>query len=153
MRHEDCGILRDSHASPFLTRSPAMRTFHCNRCEHLVFFENVRCERCEALLGYLPDLGELSAFEEAGDGLWRSLHPKAEGALYRQCHNYAVENVCNWMIPADQPETLCRSCQLTRTHPEPHRAGQPALLVPPGSRQTAPALYAGGVGHQGRVAP
>jgi hypothetical protein len=94
-----------------------MRTFHCNRCEQLVFFENVRCERCEALLGYLPDLGELSAFEEAGDGLWRSLHPKAEGALYRQCHNYAVENVCNWMIPADQPETLCRSCQLTRTIP------------------------------------
>ena len=94
-----------------------MRTFHCNRCEQLVFFENVRCERCEALLGYLPELGGLSAFEEAGDELWRSLHPKAEGALYRQCHNYSVENVCNWMIPADQPETLCRSCQLTRTIP------------------------------------
>ena len=94
-----------------------MRTFHCNRCEHLVFFENVRCERCEALLGYLPELGELSAFEDAGDGMWRSLHPRAEGALYRQCHNYAVENVCNWMIPADPPETLCRSCQLTRTIP------------------------------------
>jgi hypothetical protein len=50
-----------------------MRTFHCNRCEHLVFYENVLCERCEALLGFVPQLGELSAFEEAGDGLWRRL--------------------------------------------------------------------------------
>jgi hypothetical protein len=48
-----------------------MKTFHCNRCEHLVFYENVVCERCEALLGFVPELGELSAFEEAGDGLWR----------------------------------------------------------------------------------
>lgn len=94
-----------------------MRTFNCNRCEQLVFYENVRCERCDALLGYVPELGELSAFEDAGDGRWRSLHPQTGGALYRQCHNYAVENVCNWMIPADQPDTLCRSCQLTRTIP------------------------------------
>ncbi|WP_090682924.1 zinc-binding metallopeptidase family protein [Paraburkholderia phenazinium] len=94
-----------------------MRTFNCNRCEQLVFYENVRCERCEALLGYVPELGELSAFEDASDGRWRSLHPRANGALYRQCHNYAVENVCNWMIPADQPDTLCRSCQFTRTIP------------------------------------
>jgi hypothetical protein len=94
-----------------------MRTFNCNRCEQLLFYENVHCERCDALLGYLPEVGELSAFEDAGDGRWRSLHPQAGGALYRQCHNYAVENVCNWMIPADQPDTLCRSCQLTRTIP------------------------------------
>lgn len=94
-----------------------MKTFHCNRCSHLVFFENVRCERCEALLGYLPDLREISAFEDAGEERWRSLHPQADGALYKQCHNYAVENVCNWMIPADSPDTLCRACQLTRTIP------------------------------------
>ncbi|SHK58608.1 hypothetical protein SAMN05192548_102846 [Paraburkholderia terricola] len=94
-----------------------MKTFHCNRCSHLVFYENVRCERCEALLGYVPELAEISAFEDAGEGRWRSLHPGAEGALFRQCHNYAVENVCNWMIPADSPDTLCRACQLTRTIP------------------------------------
>ena len=94
-----------------------MKTFHCNRCSHLVFYENVRCERCEALLGYVPELAEISAFEDAGEGRWRSLHPRGEGALFRQCHNYAVENVCNWMIPADSPDTLCRACQLTRTIP------------------------------------
>jgi hypothetical protein len=105
-------------------RSP-MRTFHCNRCEHLVFYENVLCERCEALLGFVPQLGELSAFEEAGDGLWRSLHPQAAGALYRQCSNYALEHVCNWMIPADHPEALCHACQLTRVIPN---------LAPPDNR-------------------
>lgn len=94
-----------------------MKTFHCNHCSHLVFFENVRCERCESLLGYVPELAEISAFEDAGEGRWRSLHPGADGALFRQCHNYAVENVCNWMIPADSPDTLCRACQLTRTIP------------------------------------
>jgi hypothetical protein len=77
------------------------------------------------LLGFVPELGELSAFEAAGDGLWRSLHPQAAGALYRQCNNYALEHVCNWMIPADQPDTLCRSCQLTRVIPN---------LAPPDNR-------------------
>ena len=94
-----------------------MKTFHCNHCSHLVFYENVRCERCESLLGYVPELAEISAFEDAGEARWRSLHPGAEGALFRQCHNYAVENVCNWMIPADSPDTLCRACQLTLTIP------------------------------------
>ncbi|MBC8750337.1 MULTISPECIES: zinc-binding metallopeptidase family protein [Paraburkholderia] len=94
-----------------------MKTFHCHRCAHLVFYENVRCERCESLLGYLPELREISAFDYAGDGRWRSLHPDAKGVLFRQCHNYAVENVCNWMIRANSPDTLCRACQLTRTIP------------------------------------
>ncbi len=83
----------------------------------MVFFENIRCERCDALLGYVPESGEISAFEDAGDGRWRSLDPQANGALFRQCHNYAVENVCNWMIPDESPDTLCRSCQLTDTIP------------------------------------
>lgn len=94
-----------------------MKTFHCNRCAQFVFFENVLCERCDALLGYVPELAEISAFEDAGNGQWRSLHPRANGALYRKCHNYEVEGVCNWMIPAASPDTLCAACQLTRRIP------------------------------------
>ncbi|HXZ10192.1 MAG TPA: putative zinc-binding metallopeptidase [Paraburkholderia sp.] len=94
-----------------------MKTFHCNRCAQFVFFENVLCERCNAMLGYVPELTEISAFEDAGEGRWASLHPDAKGALYRPCHNYEVEKVCNWMIPADSPDTLCAACQLTRTIP------------------------------------
>jgi hypothetical protein len=95
----------------------SMKTFHCNRCEQLVFFENVRCEQCDALLGYIPEHSDISAFEAAGEGRWRSLHPRAEGKFYRQCHNYAVENICNWMIPDECSGTLCCACQLTCTIP------------------------------------
>jgi hypothetical protein len=94
-----------------------MKPFHCNRCNQRVFFENVRCERCDARLGYVPDLHEIVSFEPADDGLCRSLHPDARGKLYRPCHNYAVEHICNWMLPADDPAPLCRSCRLTRTIP------------------------------------
>ena len=94
-----------------------MKTFHCDHCNHLVFFENERCERCEARLGYVLD--EMHAFEEAGEGRWRIVHgpEQGEGTLFRQCHNYAIENVCNGMIPADCTDTLCRACQFTRTIP------------------------------------
>ncbi|HEY0295069.1 MAG TPA: putative zinc-binding metallopeptidase [Bordetella sp.] len=94
-----------------------MKTFHCGQCAQLVFFENVKCERCNSLLGYLPDVGEVGAFEPAGGQAWRALHPQAAGRLYRQCGNYAVENVCNWMIPADSSDALCQACALTETIP------------------------------------
>ncbi|MEK6367938.1 MAG: putative zinc-binding metallopeptidase [Burkholderia gladioli] len=96
-----------------------MKTFHCGNCGQLVFFENVRCERCEAPLGYLPEVGEVGAFEiDASSGQWRSLHPSVAGQLYRPCHNYSVENVCNWMVPADSPASYCESCALTETIPD-----------------------------------
>ncbi|MBF5009033.1 zinc-binding metallopeptidase family protein [Burkholderia pseudomultivorans] len=94
-----------------------MKTFHCSRCSQLVFFENTKCERCDALLGYLPDVGETGAFEPVGDGRWRSLHPAAAGHLYRQCRNYAIEQVCNWMIPDACGDALCQACALTETIP------------------------------------
>ncbi|MCX5545126.1 putative zinc-binding metallopeptidase [Paraburkholderia sp. CNPSo 3076] len=95
-----------------------MKTFHCDHCNQLVFFENSRCERCEARLGYVPLTGEMHAFEDAGEGRWRSLNAQAKGTLFRQCHNYAIENVCNGMIPADCEDTLCRACQFTHTIPD-----------------------------------
>ena len=86
-----------------------MKTFHCNHCNQLVFFENFRCERCESLLGFIPEIAEISAFEDAGDGLWRSRHPEHRDMLFKRCHNYEVEKVCNWMVPADSPDPLCHA--------------------------------------------
>jgi hypothetical protein len=94
-----------------------MKTFHCDRCQQHVFFENVKCESCAALLGYVPALAEVCAFEPADEGTWRNLHASANGALYKQCNNYALENVCNWMLPADSPDVLCPACSLTHTIP------------------------------------
>ena len=42
-----------------------MIPFRCGRCGHAVFFENVRCVGCDALLGYLPGERCMGAFEEA----------------------------------------------------------------------------------------
>ncbi len=42
-----------------------MIPFHCGRCGHAVFFDNVRCVGCDALLGYLPGERCMGAFEEA----------------------------------------------------------------------------------------
>ena len=36
---------------------------------------------------------------------------------YRLCENYVTHNVCNWALPGDSPEALCRSCSLTHTIP------------------------------------
>jgi hypothetical protein len=94
-----------------------MKTFHCDQCNQQVFFENIRCERCGCMLGYLSDLRDISAFEPVEPDLWRSLNRQAGQRLYRMCENYSRHNVCNWMIPAESADPLCSSCQLTQTIP------------------------------------
>ena len=94
-----------------------MKTFHCNRCGNLVFFENIACERCQATLGFIPALSQIAAFEGDDENGWRSLHPDASGELFRRCHNYQVEAVCNWMVPATDANPLCDACRLTHTIP------------------------------------
>lgn len=92
-----------------------MQTFHCDHCGQLVFFENVLCENCAQALGYLADSHTMSALAPSTGGLWRSFG--ADGSLYRMCRNYAEENVCNWMLPAHDPNELCASCRLTEIIP------------------------------------
>jgi len=94
-----------------------MKTFHCDKCGQLVFFENVRCENCGSVLGYVPDKLGIYAFEESGDGSLRSPNPHLGDRRYKKCVNYARENVCNWMLEADAKSELCASCQLTRVIP------------------------------------
>ncbi|HEY0847132.1 MAG TPA: putative zinc-binding peptidase [Noviherbaspirillum sp.] len=94
-----------------------MKTFHCDQCGQQVFFENVRCENCGGMLGYQPEQRAISTFEPCGGGVWRSLNPANAGSLFKQCINYAREDVCNWMLPADAHGELCASCQLTRVIP------------------------------------
>jgi hypothetical protein len=90
-----------------------MKTFHCNKCGQQVFFENTRCERCGSMLGYQPEHHAISTFEPVGDSVWRSMNPDNAGLVYKQCVNYAKEDVCNWMLPVDAHCELCASCQLT----------------------------------------
>jgi len=95
-----------------------MKTFHCTHCQNLVFFENVRCLVCEHPLAFLPDKGLMAALVQGADGLWKPEGSGLEDAAYRLCANYDRENVCNWAVPADDPDALCASCRLSRVIPD-----------------------------------
>jgi hypothetical protein len=93
-----------------------MKTFHCANCGCLIFFENVRCERCGVLLGFIPETADMGAFEDVGDGIWQTKLSEGAGR-YKPCYNYAVPKVCNWMVPAKSSDPLCHSCRLTHIIP------------------------------------
>jgi hypothetical protein len=95
-----------------------MKPFHCDGCGNLVFFENVRCVKCQRTLGFLPQFGELSALEPAENGLWKPLISQAKPGLYRQCNNSLQHQVCNWMIPQANAATFCLSCSLNEMIPD-----------------------------------
>jgi hypothetical protein len=103
-----------------------MRLFKCQRCAQLLYFENTQCENCGAQLGYLPDASMLSALEPAPDEAapWRSLAQPPR--TYRFCDN-ARYAACNWMVPAESPETFCTTCRHNRTIPD---LTQPANMPP-----------------------
>jgi hypothetical protein len=87
-----------------------MRSFACPVCGQLVFFENSRCLRCNAALGFQADTGAIEAFLASG-------RPR-----YQRCANAAVAG-CNWLVPVAPASAgadsggLCLSCRLTRTRP------------------------------------
>ena len=92
-----------------------MRTLICERCGQRVFFENLACEACGALLGFVPAELGFGAFEIDGAGLWQRLPP--DGSAQKPCSNYLQEQVCNWMLPAEAPASLCLCCQTTHVIP------------------------------------
>jgi hypothetical protein len=92
-----------------------MRLFTCQSCRQMVYFENVSCTRCGAVLGFAPDELQVRALEPTGVDHWR---PMGGGGRYRHCANRAVHEVCNWLVPADAPEPFCIACRLNRTIPD-----------------------------------
>lgn len=94
-----------------------MKLFYCD-CppKNPLFFENVICNACGRLVGYCPDCNEMLAFEPANDsGGWKT---KSTDRLFRQCENYSVHQVCNWMVPEDDANPLCRACRLNNVIPD-----------------------------------
>ena len=90
-----------------------MKLFECQYCQQPLYFESETCDSCGRRLGYLSELGVMSALEPDGDR-WNALADTAN--RYRFCENNEHE-VCNWMVLADSPETFCAGCRHNRTIP------------------------------------
>lgn len=95
-----------------------MKTFRCDSCGALVFFENVSCVQCGHTLGFLPDIMDLAALEPVQDQQWKSLAAASGGQLYRACGNGRNGSVCNWYVPSDDPEEFCAACRLNAVVPD-----------------------------------
>jgi hypothetical protein len=70
----------------------------------------------------LDAVGALTSIE---GGAWRCAYVNEE-RMYRLCNNYSQENICNWAIPADEPDTLCQSCRFTQVVPNLTEPGNKA---------------------------
>jgi hypothetical protein len=99
-----------------------VKTFRCDHCGHLLFFENVQCLQCGSALAFLPDRLSLCAIEpapDAGPGTWRRRTDRPDQCgRYRLCHNHTAYRACNFAVPADDPDPLCVSCRQTRVLPD-----------------------------------
>ena len=92
-----------------------MKLFRCPACGNVVHFENRLCTRCGHRLGFAPEPGVVVALDPAGEPNWTPLG--ADGAARRFCAN-AEADVCNWLVPADGPDRLCRACRHNAVIPD-----------------------------------
>jgi hypothetical protein len=90
------------------------RTFAC-RCGTHVFFRNSMCLKCQTPLGYVPGHAKVLPLEPGPEpGTWMA---GGVEATQKYCANRDTPAGCNWMLPADDPHTLCIACRLNRTIP------------------------------------
>jgi hypothetical protein len=74
--------------------------------------------RCGHVLGFLPPADELGALEPVDQRRWRTLVPGLKEQLYRCCKNAEQYEVCNWMVPVNDPNEFCVSCRLNEMIPD-----------------------------------
>ncbi|HVY16417.1 MAG TPA: zinc-ribbon domain-containing protein, partial [Rhodopila sp.] len=91
-----------------------MKLFFCQHCGQLLYFDNVRCEKCGHRLGYLPSAMTLSALEPQGDA-WHALADPS--TQVRFCRNAEADG-CNWLVEADSDLPFCAACRFNRTIPD-----------------------------------
>jgi len=87
--------------------------FSCDNCGQLVFFENDECLRCHSTLGYSS--GHRAVITLTALAPDRLVDLSETPAIWQRCATAGVTG-CNWLVPSG-PDTLCRSCGLTRTRP------------------------------------
>lgn len=91
------------------------RAYHC-RCDSAIFFRNTQCLNCESQLGYLPESLSLVALDPGPEP--GTLRVDGDERLYKYCGNRETPALCNWMLDASDPASLCIACRLNRTIPD-----------------------------------
>lgn len=104
-----------------------MNIFRCQSCGERLYFENNHCLSCGHTLGFLPDVGVLSALHPVEEGIWQPLEPSVHNRLYRKCRNYEHDFLCNWMVPHGDDSEFCLSCSLSRSIPDLSRGNHREL--------------------------
>ena len=83
------------------------------------------CHLCglRAGTGVPPHVLCLTSLEPVGDGTFKANNCNTGNRTYKKCQNYAMESVCNWMIPVgakqgQKDDAFCASCGLNQTIPD-----------------------------------
>lgn len=88
------------------------------RCGRPIYFQNSVCLGCQAPLGYAPALQQLRALAEGPTaGTWIIDGESDQKIVWKRCKNFDSPAGCNWLVQADEKQTLCRSCRLDHTIP------------------------------------
>jgi len=90
-----------------------LKRFQCV-CGHRIFFENTKCFGCGRFLGFEPETLTMTGLEPADPGPFET----SAGRRVKRCRNALDHGNCNWLLPADDPARLCRSCAANRTIPD-----------------------------------
>ena len=100
-----------------------MRSFSCDHCHHLVFFENSQCLHCGAQLAFVPERMAVTALQPHPwlENCWDPLSPTVRETYpsLRMCANHAqYGSACNFTTESDGSQPYCVSCRQTRWLPD-----------------------------------
>lgn len=92
-----------------------MQLYRCDISGTPIYFENTTSLRAgNARVGFVSDTLTLHTLKQVDDQLWSV--PSREGGLWRFCQNAEVDG-SNWLIKADDPQTLALPARYNRIIP------------------------------------
>ncbi len=100
-----------------------MQFFACSQCHQLIYFENSICLGCGSTLGFEPLKRQMFAIEPVANSEWCVVGDTAH--RFRLCANGVNHQVCNWLVPAEDDNPLCRACRLNEWIPDLTVPGNP----------------------------
>ena len=99
-----------------------MKNFACTNCHNEVYFENVKCLRCNHELGFEPKRRAIVALRPAGRASYWIAGEDQPTSIFAYCENRQYQ-VCNWLMPTGTGCNFCVACALNRTIPNLGESG------------------------------